>query len=596
MALDVGVINQIKPPAPPENPLAQYGQILGIQNAQQQQQANAQKIQSGDIELQQQKHALAYRDAFAKAIQAHTTRNADGTPATDLGGAQNDLTNAGWGPEALSLNKDRYEQAKMGLDMVDLQQKADHARIQDFASAISSLPSVDASNPDQNSVASFNGAFPSVLKSAVTRGTINQQQAQGYMQAFQSGGGWTPALAQQLDAANSAAMDAYQRSEHANQVVTNARAALESKSRLDEAAENLKKTKAENTDKATSRAVVQLSQSPNADAYDAQKSKLDTDVATRLPASKDLDWTNPEAAKQTILRSGMTAAEVAADERTKKLSDDTMLALRAQGQETGSDYINKFTPKAAAAELARRKPPTVSLNLGAGQQITPDDIKREGEIFARTGTMPNLGMNGKEVKQAVMHASNDFSRANGMSPSDVVAMRAAYSGDKASLSKFQASRDNIASFEKTAGKNLDQFLSLAGKIPDTGIPWLNTPIRELDQKLVGSENMAAVNAARAVATNEIAKVTAGGGLSSVLSDAARKEVKDYNPANATFAQTKAVAKVLKQDMENRRTSMDETLADIKSRIGGGSGTSDTSAPKATKRFNPATGKIEAVTQ
>ena len=120
-----------------------------------------------------------------------------------------------------------------------------------------------------------------------------------------------------------------------------------------------------------------------------------------------------------------------------------------------------------------------------------------------------------------------------------------------------------------AQKNLDLFLNLAAKIPDTGIPWLNRPLRGLNQNVVGSENMAAVNAARQIANNEIAKVTSGGGLGGVLSDSARHEVERYNPDNATFAQTKAVANILKQDMANRHQSMDASLSDIKARIGGG---------------------------
>jgi hypothetical protein len=182
----------------------------------------------------------------------------------------------------------------------------------------------------------------------------------------------------------------------------------------------------------------------------------------------------------------------------------------------------------------------------------------------------------------IAHYANQWARDNGLSAADLVTMQAAYAGDKESLKKFQAQRDQIASFEQTAQKNLDLFLGLAGKIPDTGIPWLNRPLRDLNQNLVGSENMAAVNAARQVANNEIAKVTSGGGLGGVLSDSARNEVAGYNPNNATFAQTKAVANILKQDMANRHQSMDATLSDIKSRIGG--------VPSVAPGLNPTGGQ------
>lgn len=204
-----------------------------------------------------------------------------------------------------------------------------------------------------------------------------------------------------------------------------------------------------------------------------------------------------------------------------------------------------------------------------GGVMTEDDFARAGEEYARTGVMPPMGMGGGPARERIIHYKNEFARKNGLSPADIVTMQAAYAGDRDSLKKLQVQRDQINSFEATANKNLDLFLDAASKIPDSGVPWLNkVPLRMLDEKLVGSADMAAVNAARSIATNEIAKVTSGGSLSGVLSDAARQEVKNYNPADATFAQTIAVARVLKQDMANRHQALDETLSDIKSRIGG----------------------------
>ncbi len=199
--------------------------------------------------------------------------------------------------------------------------------------------------------------------------------------------------------------------------------------------------------------------------------------------------------------------------------------------------------------------------------LTEDDYQRAGEQYIRTGVMPALGRD-SVTRSRIVKAGNQWARDNGLNPQDVVTMQAAYAGDKDSLKKFQAQRDQISAFEQTARKNLDLFLNAASKIPDTGVPWLNTPLRNLNANLIGSENMAAVNAARQIANNEIAKVTSGGGLGGVLSDSARHEIGAYNPQNATFAQTLAVAKILKADMANRMGSMDATLSEIKGRIGG----------------------------
>lgn len=217
--------------------------------------------------------------------------------------------------------------------------------------------------------------------------------------------------------------------------------------------------------------------------------------------------------------------------------------------------------------------------------ITEDDLQRAGTEYALTGVMPALGMS-SGARSKILHYKEQFARDSGLSPKDLATAAAAYKGDSKSLENFQKQRDQIVSFEQTARKNLDLFLDAADKIPDTGVPWLNTPIRALDASVVGSANMAAVNAARQVANNEIAKVTSGGGLGGVLSDSARKEVSNYNPQNATFAQTKAVAKILKQDMQNRRESMDATLGEIKNRIGNPGGAGQPAKPtEPAKQYN-----------
>jgi len=208
------------------------------------------------------------------------------------------------------------------------------------------------------------------------------------------------------------------------------------------------------------------------------------------------------------------------------------------------------------------------VNTGASA-LTADDYSRMGEEYARTGIMPGVASRDAQARALVNHSANEWARSKGLSPSDVVTMQAAYKGDAGSLKNMQKNRDQIVSFENTAGKNLDLFLGQAQKVVDSGSQWINTPLRSIARGGLGSADQAAYDAARQVATNEIAKVTSGGGMSTVLSDTARKEVADFNPMNATLAQTVGVAKVLRQDMANRHQSMDGELAEIRARIGGG---------------------------
>jgi len=151
------------------------------------------------------------------------------------------------------------------------------------------------------------------------------------------------------------------------------------------------------------------------------------------------------------------------------------------------------------------------------------------------------------------------------------------------------------------------FEDAAKDLPDTGVPWLNTPVRLLDQKLVGSENMSLVNAARQVAFTEIAKIQNSPNLQGALSDSARHEVMGLSPQDATIPQILKVSQLVKQEMANRQGSLNDEVDAISKRIGIAPGafgsstttnaatpTADAPHPAATHVWNAATGKVEPV--
>ncbi len=193
--------------------------------------------------------------------------------------------------------------------------------------------------------------------------------------------------------------------------------------------------------------------------------------------------------------------------------------------------------------------------------------------FKKTGVMPALGMGDKTTRQAIINRAaqitpDDEARI-AAGTGDLAANKANYRADSGSLAAIQKQRDAIQSFENTATKNIDLFLAQAGKVVDTGSPLANTLVRQATGKVLGSPDQAAYDAARQVAVNEIAKITGNPTLAGQLSDTARKEVEAFNPANATLKQTVAVMRLLKQDMTNRITSLDDQLGSIRGRLSSG---------------------------
>lgn len=213
-------------------------------------------------------------------------------------------------------------------------------------------------------------------------------------------------------------------------------------------------------------------------------------------------------------------------------------------------------------EIKRHNQATENQNEAA-PDLTPEARDMAANQFAMSGQLPPMGMGkaGAKVRTDIMNRAAELYKGL-----DIASQKAAYEANKSSLVQLQKQRENIGAFENTAKKNIDLFLDTAGKVVDTGSPLANSLARNISGKMLGSPDQAAFDAARQVAVNEIAKVTSGGGLSSVLSDSARHEIAAFNPANATLAQTVAVMRLLKKDMENRTGSIDDQIKSIRERI------------------------------
>jgi hypothetical protein len=260
--------------------------------------------------------------------------------------------------------------------------------------------------------------------------------------------------------------------------------------------------------------------------------------------------TQAKAEQATKVNAGTNALGVTADQAAQLAQGKQRIGLEA-AQQSETRRHNKQTEGA----------------------ITPDALKMAADQFAATGQMPQMGRSTSIRTQIMNQAALDHPKV------DLASNAAAYKANASSLKNVTGTLDTLTAFESTGLKNLKQFTDLAEKIPDTGVPWLNTPVRMLNRNMVGDANMAAVEAARNVALREIARVTNDPKLSGTLTDSSRHEVSGLIPQNATFSQIKAVAKVLQQDMANVHQSLEEQRDAIKGRIS----TSDangTSQPKS----------------
>ena len=268
---------------------------------------------------------------------------------------------------------------------------------------------------------------------------------------------------------------------------------------------------------------------------------------------------------------GFTSAEEA-DARYRSIVQNQKLNKPVSADDTAykaayekqKEIVPQFNLNIAAATGAGKPAADVAKQFG----MSPEAFDQAAEKYYQTGAMPQMGRGpaGMALQRAVMNRTAELHTGASLAEGS-----AEYAANKASLVKLQSNLDAVSAFEKTANKNLDLFTSLAQKAVNTGIPLLNAPLRTGAKLLAGSEDQLALDAARQVAVNEIAKVTSSPGLTGQLSDTARKEIAEFIPESATYGQALRVAQVLKQDMANRHQSYQEQIGDIQKRIGGQGG-------------------------
>lgn len=214
-----------------------------------------------------------------------------------------------------------------------------------------------------------------------------------------------------------------------------------------------------------------------------------------------------------------------------------------------------------------KQSPLAQINVAnaAGGGMTADATDQAAEYYHLTGKLPpgGRGVAGLAQNRKIMN------RAAELYPGSMAEGTAEYAANKTSLQSIQKQFDQVSAFENTAGKNLDVFLKQAGKVVDSGSPWINKPLRSVASGALGSEDQAAFNAARQTALTEIAKVlTSANAGSGVLSDSARHEVEGLIGPDASLKQIVSAANILKQDMANRHQSYRDQISDIHSRLGG----------------------------
>ena len=253
--------------------------------------------------------------------------------------------------------------------------------------------------------------------------------------------------------------------------------------------------------------------------------------------------------------------------------------------------------KAIDAKLTWHAPAMTQIMLqkpdasGAFGGMTKDQLISIGDIMAKQGFgAARLGSGPLATKIGMVAWATwiqDQASKNGGVIPDPNVMGAVYHADKGSLAQATKTYDMIRGFEGTMLKNYNQLQSLFAKIPDTGSPWINKPLRDVAAGKFGDGPTTAAKFAIQYQIPEIIKLTSTmGGVGGVISDEARAKLETAGiNDSASMKQLQAIYEgVVKPDAKNRESTQRDVMDQISSRIGGGS------APAPGGIINPANGK------
>lgn len=194
--------------------------------------------------------------------------------------------------------------------------------------------------------------------------------------------------------------------------------------------------------------------------------------------------------------------------------------------------------------------------------------------YRKTGQLPPMGMGpaGAKIRTAVINRAGDYdpdtNTFTATVPGDIAASKANIAADQAALTQLTKNDAAVKAFSTAAKKNGDLFEKILDKVPDTGVSFVNRPMRTL-ATMFGSEEMSAFNTLRLSLQTEFSRIINNPNLSGVLAESARKELEQILDPGATVGQIRRSFKTLTLEAGNRESGIEEEIKTIKGRIKGG---------------------------
>lgn len=200
-------------------------------------------------------------------------------------------------------------------------------------------------------------------------------------------------------------------------------------------------------------------------------------------------------------------------------------------------------------------------------KMTPNGLHQAALNFIANGQYPPTGRGSDTTavaqREAITSKVGALAADAGM---DVPTLRAFYKSNAASLAQQQKMQDSVQGFMATADKNAELLQSSLAKIPDTGIPIFNKPLRDFEKSVSGDPNLSQFATYLKSVQNEYARIISQPNLAGQLTDNARQEASALIDPKATVPQIIASVQALQKEGSNRLISVGEQIQRIQKRM------------------------------
>jgi len=282
-----------------------------------------------------------------------------------------------------------------------------------------------------------------------------------------------------------------------------------------------------------------------------------------------------EAAEKSQMNAAMRQAQLThsfepVNAAVKTISQDRLLTARKEDLPGLKDYLAdstldpKIKNKNAATYRAWLSKQTPAAMFMGNMLPSGTALDQQAEAYYQSRELPAGFARSPGTTAAIIK------RAAELHPEASLALnKALYKADTQSLAGLQKQFDAVTAFGKTAKLNLQQVLETGAKVPDLGTRFANIPVRNINEKMLGTEAMAKFRTALLTGRTETMRVLSSANAAGALTNEARHEGQEILDGNMPFPAMKASIEQLLTDMGNRHTSYQGQIEEIKKRLAGG---------------------------